>query len=114
VVRSMLAFAVACTAALTLWFFVMSYSHPLLQAACLLLLPAALIATKVDISRLWMSAWLVGYLGMTVLTIGVQRYIRPYLPILFLFAVAAIPLFLGFVSRLSNVGRGVQSADAHG
>jgi phosphoglycerol transferase MdoB-like AlkP superfamily enzyme len=112
VARPRLAIAVAWTAALTLWFFVMSYSHPLLQAACLLLLPAALIARKVDASRIWMTAWLLGYLGMTVVTIAVQRYVRPYLPILFLLAVAAMPLFVS--QLLSNVNREVESADAHG
>jgi 4-amino-4-deoxy-L-arabinose transferase-like glycosyltransferase len=99
--RSRLIAGVFCAvAALTLGLFTLGYSHPLLQMACLLLVPAAMLVWRSGESRLWMSSWLLGYVGMTILTIGVRRYIRPYLPVMFLFAVAAIPLFVVYVSGL--------------
>ena len=90
-----------CSAgALILALFILGYSHPAVVAACLLLLPAMLFlsAREFRSSRLWLSSWLLGYLAMTLATIGVRRYVRPYLPVLFLFAAAALPFFVLYVS----------------
>jgi|GEM_PF-3669191 len=112
--RSRLYAALFCWAsALTLVFFILGYSNPAVVTACLLLLPLAALApaavsrssdvpSERGVSRLWLSSWLLGYLGMTVATIGVKRFIRPYLPVLFLFAAAAIPLFVSYASGLLN------------
>ena len=93
---------------------VLGYSHPVLQSLCLLLLPAALAlrcvvswdsprgAAESDTSRLWITAWLGGYLAMTVLTIGVRRYSRPYLPVLLLMAAASIPLYVTYLCGVLN------------
>lgn len=89
--------------AIVLALFLLGYSNPALPALCLVALVAAVVAAYVDGSRLahlWIAAWPLGYVGMTVATIGVRRYIRPYLPVLYLLAIAAIPLFVVCVSAL--------------
>ena len=108
-VRSREAVLLYCaTAGVLFWLVCLGYSHPGLQLACIALVPAAfLIRAKVECksvagsrtpaSLLWMSSWLGGYLAMTIMTIGVRRYVRPYLPVLILFAVAAVPLFVVLV-----------------
>jgi hypothetical protein len=40
---------------------------------------------------------------MTIMTIGVRRYIRPYLPVFNLLAVAALPLLLVFLGGVLNL-----------
>lgn len=85
--------------AIVLLLFVLGYSNPALPALCLVALAAAVAISMIRqdsqfLSRLWIASWPLGYLGMTVATIGVRRYIRPYLPVLYLLAVAAIPLVI--------------------
>ncbi|MGZ5443022.1 MAG: hypothetical protein ACXW5U_04525 [Thermoanaerobaculia bacterium] len=94
--------------ALVLVFFILGYSNPALPALGVAGLAAAVAVSLVAQargslpSRLWIASWPLGYLGMTLLTIGVRRYIRPYLPVLYLLAVAAIPLAVVCAAAVMN------------
>ena len=93
--------------ALILAFFILGYSNPVLPALCLFALLAAVATSMIrqdeqSLARLWIASWPLGYLGMTLATIGVRRYIRPYLPVLYLLAVAAIPLGIVCAAALLN------------
>ena len=92
----------------------LGYSHPGLMLAFLAAPPVALLA-RVEAVRVggkesdapepsggrtrdgadapgWLLAWCYGYILMTLLTTGVRRFSRPYLPIFYLFAVMSVPL----------------------
>jgi len=51
---------------------------------------------------LWLSSWYWGYILMTLMTFGLRRFMRPFLPIFYLCAVVAIPLLLMFLLGTRN------------
>ena len=51
---------------------------------------------------LWLSSWYWGYILMILITFGLRRFIRPFLPIFYLCAVIAIPLLLILLVGIRN------------
>lgn len=51
---------------------------------------------------LYLLAWYFGFLAIIVLTIGLSRYMRPFLPVFYLVAVCAIPYALLWLAALTE------------
>ena len=98
-----------------LWLAILGYSHPVIQAICLML-PLAAPFCGVAIpgvkgvrphdagvpSPYWFMSWHLGFLTLTVVFFGIHRFIRPFLPIYYFSAAMAIPLLGTALGALSG------------
>lgn len=89
------------------------WSTPVTQLG-FLLLPALGLFLRLEIADperrlplpdgrpLFLLAWYFGFLAIIVLTIGLSRYMRPFLPVFYLVAVCAIPYALLWLAALTE------------